>query len=273
MESSEAPQIDTESGYFLDTHTPLIRGGMIPALELSVILPIHNEARGIAQVVSDIHNVIASRLPTEIICTEDGSVDETPLILRDLATKIPLKVLSSKRRKGYARAIADGVALASSKHILFVDSDGQHAPSDFWNLYRVRDQAPIVSGWRCERADPLVRRSMSFVFASAAKAVFHLPPLNDLTAPFRLVETGTARRLTKECKYMRESFWTEFTIHAVARGYRIIEVPIQHRIRNDGASRVYKLDTMPEIAYRQLVGLAKTWADLRIENRSAGNVA
>ena len=257
---------------FFDTHTPLVRSGGIPAPELSVILPVHNEAGGIADVVSEIYREIASRLPTEIICTEDGSEDGTPKILRDLATEIPLKVLSSKRRKGYADAIADGVDLASSTHILFADSDGQHTASDFWQLYEVRNLAPIVSGWRSERADPLVRRGMSLLFAGAAKAIFHLPPLHDITAPFRLVETGVAKRLASRCKYMRESFWTEFTIQAVAGGYRIIEVPIMHRRRTDGASRVYKLKTMPEIAYRQLVGLAKTWADLRAENPSARSV-
>lgn len=272
-ESPDADRIDPDSDYFLDTHTPLVRRGVIPPPEVSVILPVHNEARAIADVVSEVQREIGSRLSTEIICTEDGSADGTPLILLNLAEKVPLKVLSSRRRKGYAGAIADGVTLVSSKYVLFADSDGQHMMSDFWRLFSARNQASIVSGWRFERADPFVRRGMSLVFASAAKTVFRLPPLHDVTAPFRLVATSVAKRLTKKCKYMRESFWTEFTIQAAAGGYSIIEIPIRHRMRTDGASRVYKLRAMPEIAYRQLVGLAKTWADLRTESRGARNVA
>jgi hypothetical protein len=56
---------------------------------------------------------------------------------------------------------------------------------------------------------------------------------------------------------MRESFWTEFTIRAYKKGFKIGEVPVIHRPRIDGTTRVYKPWKIPKITFMQLIALLK----------------
>ena len=81
---------------------------------------------------------------------------------------------------------------------------------------------------------PPVRKIMSRTFQFMARKVFNLPDFKDITAPFKLMRTEVAKEIAGECKYMRESFWTEFTIRAYKKGYRIGEVPVTHRPRLGG---------------------------------------
>jgi len=60
-----------------------------------------------------------------------------------------------------------------------------------------------------------------------------------------------------------ESFWTEFTIRAYKKGYSVIEVPVTHRGRLGGSTRVYKPAKIPKIVFKQLTDLLRLWLELR----------
>lgn len=233
------------------------------APEVSILMPVHNEAESIEAVVKEFYNELKRGVSVEVVCCEDGSTDGTKDVLRSLAKEVPMKAILGASRKGYSKAIVDGVNYASGRYILFTDSDGQCSPQDFWKLYEQRLHYDVVSGCRVNRADPLHRRVMSTVFQRMAKALFKLPKLRDITAPFRLVEADAAKRIACECKYMKESFWTEFTIRAHAKGYRITEVPVTHRSRAGGGTRVYKPTKIPKIAAAQLQALLELWQELK----------
>jgi dolichol-phosphate mannosyltransferase len=143
-----------------------------------------------------------------------------------------------------------------------VDSDGQHLPQDFWRLYEHRLTYDVVSGCRVIRADTLQRRVMSKTFQFLAKKLFNLPGFKDMTAPFRLTKTEVAKEVASRCKYMRESFWTEFTIRAYRKGLEIGEIPVTHRHRLGGSTRVYRPWKIPKIAASQVYALLKLWREL-----------
>ena len=88
--------------------------------------------------------------------------------------------------------------------------------------------------------------------------------LQDITAPYRLMRTDVAQSVARECKFMKESFWTELTIRAHQEGYTIKEIPISHRMRiGEGSTRVYLPTKIPKIVMAQFVGLSKLWLELR----------
>jgi glycosyltransferase involved in cell wall biosynthesis len=242
---------------FIDTFT-----SRIGSAEVAVLLPVYNEFDTIERVVLEIYDVIGSRMPLEIVISEDGSTDGTKDVIRRLSEIYPLKAILSPMRKGYARGIIDGLNFVESSYVLVTDSDGQHDPRDFWKLWELRREYDIVSGWRVKRADPLHRKIMSRTFQFMARKVFNLPDFKDITAPFKLMRTEVAKEIAGECKYMRESFWTEFTIRAYKKGYRIGEVPVTHRPRLDGTTRVYKPWKIPRIAIAQLHALIKLRREL-----------
>jgi hypothetical protein len=104
---------------------------------------------------------------------------------------------------------------------------------------------------------------MSQIFQQIAKEIFGLRNLRDITAPYRLVRTDVAKRVASQVKYMRESFWTEFTIRAIKGGARVKEVTVKHKARFNGRSIVYKPSRIPKTVYNQLKGILKIWFELR----------
>lgn len=225
--------------------------------EVAVLMPVHNEADIIENVVLEFYETVGRKMPLEIVLSEDGSVDGTKDVIKQLSRKVPLEAVLSKARKGYAGGIKDGLKLVKAKYVLITDSDGQHTAEDFWRLWELRDKYDIVSGWRVDRADSFYRRAMSRAFQLMAKTFVKVPRLRDVTSPYKLMRTDMARSVADECEYMRESFWTEFTIRAYNMGAKIHEVPVVHKERNNGSTNVYKPYKMPKIVLSQFKGLIK----------------
>jgi glycosyltransferase involved in cell wall biosynthesis len=234
--------------------------------EIAVLMPIHNEAETIEETATDFYNVIGSRIPVELVLSEDGSTDDTENVIERLSEKIPLKAMLSTSRKGYAGGIKDGLKLVKAKYVLITDSDGQQDPRDFWRLWNLRMKYDVTSGWRKHRADAFYRKVMSKIFQLRVKSTFNLPNLMDITAPFKLMKTEVAKELAEKCKYMSESFWNEFTVRAFVEGFSIGEIPVAHRIRGDkSATRVYKPWKIPQIALAQMTAISKLKLELRVK--------
>lgn len=227
--------------------------------EVTLLLPVYNEAKTIENVVLEFYRKIGKKIPLEIMIVEDGSTDGTKDILLRLSRKIPVKLFLGEERKGYSKALVVGLKKVTTKFVVCVDSDGQHLPGDFWKLFRYRNKYDIVSGWRVKRADSTHRRLMSFVFQRLAKLFFGLP-YKDITGPYKLIKTTVAQEIAREVRYMKESFWTEFTIRAHNKSFKILEVPVRHR-KTYRSTNVYLPFKIPKIVLLQFIGLLKLWLE------------
>jgi glycosyltransferase involved in cell wall biosynthesis len=242
----------------IDTFTTRI--GKAP---VAVLMPVHNEEETIEKTVNAFYSLIGSKMPVELVISEDGSTDNTREIVEKISEKMPLKAILTPTRKGYAGGIKNGLKLVEAEYVLITDSDGQHDPCDFWKLWDLRTKYDIVSSWRKKRADAFHRKVMSRIFQTMVKLAFNLPKLMDITAPFKLMRTDVAKEIASECQYMNESFWSEFIVRAYTKGLSIAEIPVNHKNRADNSStRVYKPWKIPKIAYDQLTALFKLRAEL-----------
>ena len=231
-------------------------------------MPVHNEADTIEAVITRFYEEISRRIPLKIVVAEDGSTDGTKEILRRMSGRIPMNLILGDERKGYSKGLVDGLERVDTEFVSFADSDGQHIPEDFWKLWELRDRYDIVSGWRVDRADAFHRKLMSNVFQWMARTIFKLPSFHDITGPFKLMRTEIAKEIAKEFRYMKESFWMEFTIRACGKGFKITEIPVNHRNRlGEGSTRVYKLSKVPAIALYQFTALLKLWWEERRRRR------
>jgi dolichol-phosphate mannosyltransferase len=242
-------------------------GNIIP--KFSIVLPVHNEEQSITNVVMEVFDKLGKNLdfPFEIILAEDGSKDNTKKVIINLSKKIPLKAILSRGRKGYSGGIKEGLKLVSSPYVIVSDSDGQHRPEDFWKLKSKLDEMEdkdnvIISGNRMIRADALHRKIISKTFQKLNGVMFDLPPIEDMTSPFKLMKTNLAKCIASECKFMKESFWTEFIVRAIHKKIRIVEVPVQHVNRVKGETVVYNKSKIPKIVINQLRAMLKLKQEL-----------
>lgn len=232
-----------------------------PINSVSFLMPVHNEAGTIASVISELYNEVGSKIPVEIVVAEDGSTDGTKEILRDLAEKLPLRLIMNDRRKGYMGGVKDGLRHVSSEYIFFMDSDGQHTPSDFWKLYEKRHEYDLIVGKKIRRRDPFHRIFMSTVFHWLVRLLFRVP-VRDPDTAFRIMKHEVLDSVLNETRILKYSFWTEFTVRAHKRGFKVGEVLVIHRNRLNGDTRLYKLSKLPSIIISQLIGSFKLAMEL-----------
>jgi len=239
--------------------------------ELTIVLPVYNEAEGIEDTVKEIYDEIVLATPGTILkVCEDGSTDGTKDILVSLRSKLPrLAVSLCAERKGYVRAAKEALMSVdlSSHYVLILDSDGQYDPRDFHRLWHVmrRQKADIVQALRRNRAEPFYRVLLSRGLREIGRLMFGLQ-CHDLTSGFRLMTSRAARTIASQVRYSKSSFWLEFGPRAEAHGYRIIEVPTAYRKRK-GSSKVYSPLKMPKIVLEEGWALVRTWIELHTTAR------
>ncbi len=230
--------------------------------ELEVLLPVHNEAESIARTVVEIYEELKPFVRVRFMLCEDGSKDNTKQVLRAIANEVPAKLFLSEGRKGYSRAVRDGMMELEAPYLLCLDSDGQCDPKDFRKFWDGRDSAEILIGWRVDRADTWMRKTMSRTFYRVWKSLYRCP-IHDPSCPFMLTRREVVEELCPRMGAMQEGFWWEFTARAQRLGYSLHELPVHHRDRAAGVTQIYRLKKLPGIGYRHIVALFKILAETR----------
>lgn len=205
-------------------------------MELSVIIPLHNEQENVEPLVAEIHAAL-SGVDYEIICVDDGSSDGTLDRLRAVAAASPrLRILRHSGKSGQSTAIWNGVRHSRANWVATLDGDGQNDPADIPRLYaRARDGAAgglaCVCGWRRTRRDAFLKRISSLVANSVRGRL-----LRDNTP-----DTGCGLKVfTREAFLLLPYFdhMHRFLPALFIRGgFRIESLEVNHRPRNRGKSK------------------------------------
>lgn len=137
---------------------------MADSLEFSVVVPVHNEAGNVEQLITEIARALDGRA-FEMVFVDDASTDETRAQLVALKSRFPmLRVLGHRKNAGQSRAIRSGILAARAPVVGTLDGDGQNDPADLPDLYRqlTRADAPhdlkMVMGRRGSRKDTAWKR-------------------------------------------------------------------------------------------------------------------
>jgi glycosyltransferase involved in cell wall biosynthesis len=231
-------------------------------LDVQIVMPAYNEADCVESVITEIFEEIAPRLCVEFIVCEDGSRDGTREILGTLGHKIPMKLILGEVRKGYTRALIDGLKASTADYVLCLESDGQYTPGDFWDFYAHREDYDISIGWRRPRMDTFARRLMSGCFGCFYGALFH-SPVHDPSCAFMLIKRRAIDAVIGEMGLLPEGFQREFITRAYYRGLRIREIPVHHRPRRSGGTKAFPFRRIPRAAVSNLAGLLRLWWESR----------
>ena len=202
---------------------------------VSVIIPALNEEEPIAGVV---HECFETNIPSEIVVVDNGSTDRTAERARGARAKVV-----SEPRHGYGRACLAGIrALGSeSEIVVFLDGDGSDCPEFMKQLVD-----PIAAGTHDFVIGSRTRGkrepgSMNFqqIFAGRLAgwlmSILYRVRYTDM-CPFRAI--GRDALATLSMKEETYGWNLEMQMKAARRGLRILEVPVNHRRRSGGVSKV-----------------------------------
>ena len=201
---------------------------------VSVIIPALNEEEPIADVV---RGCLATGIPSEVIVVDNGSTDRTAARAREAGAR----VVDAPR--GYGNACAAGVAAVSPdcEIIVFLDGDGSDCPEFMDQLVRpiIENTDDFVIGSRTRGKREPGSMNAQQVFAGYL-AGWLIRPLYGVKytdmCPFRAIRRDALTKLgMKEQTY---GWNLEMQMRAARAGLRILEVPVNHRCRTGGESKV-----------------------------------
>lgn len=228
-------------------------------INLTLVLPAHNEELSIRQTIREIVDKVPTNINLTIFVSEDGSSDSTREIVNEESirtTKCKIKLSETAGRLGYSKAVVRGISSCETEIIAFMDSDGQVDPEDFFQLLRYLGAEKFVTGYRDPRNDPLIRIIYSLLFGFAY-TLLGGPIRKDPSSPFVVCYLKDVKFLTQVNLKLEFGFWWEFQWRLNSKGLKTNEIPIKHRIRTAGSTKVYSIRRIPKIALTHVVGLLK----------------
>jgi len=208
-------------------------------MQLSIVMPVYNEAAVIAGVVGELDREIASRLAeVEIVMVNDGSTDATREILDRLAAGDPrLVVHHAAANRGHGPTLRRALEASTGDWIFQIDSDGQQVAAEFWDLWMHREEADVVMGVRTARRDGLHRRVVSAGASGVIRALAG-GELRDVNVPFKLIRRDVWTDLAPAIPPAPVAPSLLVAMGAPLRGWRVVQVPISHKPREHAPSTV-----------------------------------
>lgn len=204
-------------------------------LQLSIVMPAHNEAANIEGAVAEWFDEVVDRIPgTELIVVDDCSTDDTGERLAALAARLPtLRALRTPVNAGHGPAVRFGLEHSRGAFVFQTDSDRQHRASDFWALWALRDEVDFAFGVREHRADGPFRLLVSHLLRGLNLLLWQRW-IRDANCPFKLMRRAPLEAVLAEIP--RSSFIPMVMIAVLARhhGYRVREVVVPHFARAAG---------------------------------------
>jgi dolichol-phosphate mannosyltransferase len=215
-----------------------------PPVQLSIVVPVRNEADNILPLLAEIHAALQNRGEFEVVYVDDGSNDATPQRLAEAMQRYPrLRVLAHRASCGQSAALMTGVRAARGEWVATLDGDGQNDPADIAKLLAARDgtaraDLQLISGCRKKRQDSWLKRIASRI-ANAVRSWL----LGDATA-----DTGCGLKLVARAAYLELPFFDHmhrFLPALVQRnGGATLSVEVNHRPRTRGTSNYGLFDRL-----------------------------
>jgi glycosyltransferase involved in cell wall biosynthesis len=204
------------------------------ALVISVVVPVHDEERSVALLYDELTSALEPLgTPWEAIFVDDGSTDGTFAALTRLHSAAHnVRVVRLRRNFGKAAALVAGFDQAHGEIVVTIDGDLQDDPSEIPRLLAKLDEGfDLVSGWKTRRQDPLSRRLLSKIFNRVTSA-FSGVRLHDMNCGLKAYRAEVVHGLRLYGELHRF-----IPVLAHYRGFRIAELPVNHRPREHGRSR------------------------------------
>ena len=201
---------------------------------ISIVIPLHNEERSVALLYEELQAALEPLAEEwEAVFVDDGSVDGSFAALTRLHDgNENVRVVRLRRNFGKAAALAAGFGQARGETVVTIDADLQDDPAEIPRLLvKLEEGFDLVSGWKTRRRDPLRRRVLSRIFNWVTGRVSGLR-LHDMNCGLKAYRAEVVRGMPLYGELHRF-----IPVLAQYRGFRVAELPVNHRPREHGRSR------------------------------------
>lgn len=206
-----------------------------PRPRISVIVPFYNEKENVVPLYERLVSVLPRLGKSyEMVFVDDGSIDGTPQILRELADRDShVKAIELMRNFGQTAALMAAFDLSSGDIIVAMDGDGQNDPEDIPLLLAKLDEGyHVVSGWRRDRKDDKLFRLLPSGIANR---------LISWISGVRLHDFGCSLKAYRRSVISNVRLYGEMhrfiPIYTSWQGGRIAEIEVRHHPRLHGRSK------------------------------------
>ena len=199
----------------------------------SVVVPFYNEGENLPRLIREVDAMLrVLEGPAEIILVNDGSTDTFTQSSNSPAYLI--RWLHLNRNSGQSAAMYYGMQEARGDVLILMDADLQNDPMDVPRMWRkLEDEGlDLVTGIRTKRNDVFIRRISSQI-ANAVRSLLLQDHTSDTGCTLKVIRREPARRLPGWNGMHR--FIPALVLSA---GYKIGEMPVEHRARHAGVSKV-----------------------------------
>ena len=227
--------------------------------EVSVVIPVRNEAENIAPLIGEIDSHLVGQIDFEIVIVDDGSDDGSD---REIAALLDahrhVRVVRHARSCGQSQATISGVLEARGEWIVTIDGDGQNLPADILKLLNARSgpevRRTLYIGHRASRQDSFSRRFVSKI-ANGVRGLL----LGDRTP-----DSGCGLKLLRRDFFLDlprfDSQHRFMPALVLCMGGHVKSIPVGHRSRTKGVSK-YGIWRRGAVGVVDMIGVA--WLQMR----------
>ena len=230
---------------------------------ISAFFPCYNDARTIGDLVLEAERQLRSLTDDyEVIVVNDGSTDDSAVVLAELAARTPcLTVVTHERNRGYGAALRSGFTAATKELVFYTDGDGQYDVRELPVLLMLlTDDTDFVNGMKMTRQDSAIRVHAGNLHRFFMRWLFWLP-IHDVDCDFRLVRRRILDGVTLRSN--SGSICVELVKNAQRAGAGFREVSVHHYARKWGQSQFFK----PGRILKTYLHLAWIWIELMIVDK------
>jgi glycosyltransferase involved in cell wall biosynthesis len=221
-------------------------------IDVSVLVPAKDEAENLPLFLELADAALCGGgVRYEVIVIDDGSVDDTPRVLKDLATRYPfLRTVRHRARRGIADALRTGYLESRGDVLVFYPADLQFKPEDIPRLVApiLAGEADMVTGYKQGRYE---KAFVSGIYNRLSRTLFHVP-VRDLNS------VKAYRREIMDALPLRPDWHRYMIVIAAAQGFTVHEVPVPVYPRHAGRSK-FGLGRIPV----GVLDMLSVWFELR----------
>lgn len=206
-------------------------------MDISVIVPLYNEAESLPELEAWIRRVMdENNFSYEILFINDGSTDNSWSVICSLQKENPaVKGVCFRRNYGKSPALNTGFARAKGDVVITMDADLQDSPDEIPELYRMitEDGYDLVSGWKQKRYDPLSKTIPTKLFNATARKVSGIKNLHDFNCGLKAYR----QKVVKHIEVYGDMHRYIPYLAKLAGFNKIGEKVVQHQARKYGSTK------------------------------------
>ncbi len=218
---------------------------------LSIVIPLYRDEDAVGEIFKRCGPILdAQDDGGELVLVDDGGLDRSTPVALELAQSFghPTTIVRLTRNFGQHPAVFAGLAHARGDRVVTLDSDLQYPPEEIPKLlHELGPEYPVVSGYRADRQDPLMRRLITRALTRWLNTQTRTQ-LRDFGSMFRAYDRRTVDLMVSFTERHRY-------VPAVVAwlGIPIKEIPIAHEPRGEKGSR-YRLSALIEMVFDLVTG-------------------